>query len=181
MQRLRLYRLDSGPILSLMQALSTRSPLSSPRTARSRLRAAALSLALGFCTAAAVAAPGADSMPILQLEAWLRGVPAWAFVLAFVLLPAFGFPVSLFYLSVGALFPTPALSLAVAWGCMALNMALSYWVARALARPVERLLHSRGYPLPRLAEGAQWRAVVLLLGQLVLSGLRPRLRGATSL
>jgi hypothetical protein len=41
-------------------------------------------------------------------------------------------------------------------------MALSYWVARFLARPVRWVLRRRGYPLPHLSDAAQWRAVLLL-------------------
>jgi len=120
-------------------------------------------LACAAATASSIALAGPQAgLPVEHLEAWLRSIPAWAFVLAFVLLPAFGFPISLFYLTVGAVFPTPALSLAVAWGCMSLNTALAYWVARVLAHPVERLLRRRGYPLPHLPDSAQWRAIVLL-------------------
>jgi len=97
-----------------------------------------------------------------DLGDWLRGIPVWAFVLAFVLLPALGFPISLFYLTAGAVFPAPALALAVAWACMAVNMALSYGIALGLAQPVHRLLRRRGYPLPRIADRAQWRAIVLV-------------------
>jgi len=121
-----------------------------------------LALLLVGATGIAVAAPDTAGLPIAHLDVWLRAIPGWGFVLAFVLLPALGFPMSLFYLTVGAVFPTPALSLAVAWACMALNMALSYWVARWLARPVDRLLRKRGYPLPHLSDGTQWRAIVLL-------------------
>ena len=132
------------------------------RDAPSRgLRVAALLIACGFA-ATAVAAPEAAGPLPQHLEAWLRGIPGWAFVVAFVLLPALGFPMSLFYLSVGAVFAPPALALAVAWGCMALNMALSYWVARRLAGPIQRLLRRRGSPLPYLSDGSEWRVIVLL-------------------
>jgi hypothetical protein len=118
-------------------------------------------LALGWTTAALAAAEPAG-LTLSQLDVWLASIPAWAFVLAFVVLPALGFPMSLFYLTIGGVFAPSALALSVAWGCMALNMALSYAVARALAGPVERLLRRRGYPLPHLEAGSQWRAIVLL-------------------
>jgi hypothetical protein len=117
--------------------------------------------ALGW-TAAALAAAEPAGPTLSQLDVWLAGIPVWAFVLAFVVLPALGFPMSLFYLTIGGVLAPPGLALAVAWGCMALNMALSYAVARALAMPVERLLRRRGYPLPHLDERSQWRGILLL-------------------
>jgi hypothetical protein len=97
-----------------------------------------------------------------QLDALLAGIPPWGFVLAFVLLPALGFPISLFYVASGAVFAPSALALAVAWGCMALNMALSYGIAHWLARPVQALIRRRGLPLPQLGGATEWRVIVLL-------------------
>jgi len=79
-----------------------------------------------------------------------------------VLLPALGFPISLFYVASGAVFAPPALALAVAWVCMALNMALSYGIAHWLARPVQALIRRRGLPLPQLGGATEWRVIVLL-------------------
>jgi hypothetical protein len=105
---------------------------------------------------------GFPGLSIAEVPDWLRSIPRWAFVLAFVLLPALGFPITLFYLTVSAVFPKPMLALAVALACMTANMALSYVSARLLSRPIDRLLHRRGYPLPQLTAGAEWRAIVLL-------------------
>ena len=115
--------------------------------------------ALAVADMAAAATPG---LSLADLPDWLRSIPPWAFVLGFVVLPALGFPISLFYLTVGAVFRDPGLALAVALGCMTVNMALSYAVARVLSRPIQGFLHRRGYPLPQLTEGAEWRAIVLL-------------------
>lgn len=130
---------------------------------------ALLPMLLGACSilpALAVAgtavATGAPGLSLADLPDWLRRIPPWAFVLGFVLLPALGFPISLFYLTVGAVFRDPGLALAVALACMTANMAVSYAAARALSRPIQGFLHRRGYPLPQLTEGAEWRAIVLL-------------------
>jgi hypothetical protein len=132
-------------------------------------RRAALPAALWACSTLpalavpdAIAAAAAPGLSLAGLPDWLRSIPPWAFVLGFVVLPALGFPISLFYLTVGAVFPDPGLALAVALACMTANMAVSYVGARVLSRPVQGLLHRRGYPLPQLTEGAEWRAIVLL-------------------
>lgn len=136
------------------------------RSAVLRQRRAALACALWALPVFAMAgvADGAalGGLSLAELPDWLRRIPVWGFVLAFVLLPALGFPISLFYLTVSAVFTDPGLALMVALGCMSANMALSYLVARTLSRPVDRLLHRRGYPVPQLTQGAEWRAIVLL-------------------
>lgn len=109
--------------------------------------------------AAAAAAPG---LSLAGLPDWLRSIPPWAFVVGFVVLPALGFPISLFYLTVGAVFTDPALALAVALACMTANMAISFAVARLLSGPIHGLLHRRGYPLPQLTASTEWRTIVLL-------------------
>lgn len=105
---------------------------------------------------------GFPGLSIAEVPDWLRSIPPWAFVLGFVLLPALGFPITLFYLTVSAVFPEPLPALAVALGCMTANMALSYVSARALSKPIDRFLHRRGYPLPQLTAGAEWRAILLM-------------------
>jgi hypothetical protein len=119
----------------------------------------ALLLWAGAAAAGVADWPGAAGA---QLDALLAGIPPWGFVLAFVLLPALGFPISLFYVATGAVFAPSALALAVAWGCMALNMALSYGIAHWLARPVQALIRRRGLPLPQLGGATEWRVIVLL-------------------
>jgi hypothetical protein len=119
----------------------------------------ALLLWAGAAAAGVADWPGAAGA---QLDALLAGIPPWGFVLAFVLLPALGFPISLFYVASGAVFAPSALALAVAWGCMALNMALSYGIAHWLARPVQALIRRRGLPLPQLGGATEWRVIVLL-------------------
>lgn len=83
---------------------------------------------------------------------WVRAMgPGWFFA-AFAVLPAVGFPVSVFALSAGSLFgPTLGLPtvLALAGLCMAVSMSISYGLARYLVRPwVTRLLGYVGYRVP---------------------------------
>jgi len=139
-------------------------PECNDRAARRYALSLRVAVGLGACCVAAAAAarPDGAGLPVADIESWLRGVPVWLYLLTFVLLPALGFPLSLYYLSVGAVFPSPAVALPVAWLCMALNMALSYWTALWLSRPVHHLLRRRGLAPPRLGDGAQWRAILLL-------------------
>lgn len=82
----------------------------------------------------------------------VRGLGAHWFFLAFAVLPAIGFPVSVFALAAGPLFG-PVLGLpavlALTLGCMAVSMTLSYVLARHVVRPwVTRLLGFLGYTIP---------------------------------
>jgi uncharacterized membrane protein YdjX (TVP38/TMEM64 family) len=94
------------------------------------------------------------------LRQWLTEVPLWAYMASFVVLPAFGFPLSLYYLTVvavlGAFFP----AVLVAWACMAGNMAVSYAVARVLSRPVRVLAERRGYLIPRIDARSEWKVIL---------------------
>jgi hypothetical protein len=141
-------------------------PLSPPSAGSQRVLPVTACIALGLwiCTGAAAASASADGSvgTMASVQAWLASIPPWAFLCAFVLLPALGFPISLFYFTVGAVFAPPALALLAAWVCMALNMALSYGIAHWLARPVRALVRRRGLPLPEMRGGTQWRAIVLM-------------------
>jgi hypothetical protein len=164
-----------GPLRSALRAQELRQvlKLGTPGVRARRVHAAvlrqgraALACALWALPVFAMALDADQSalggLSLAELPDLLRRMPVWVFVLAFVLLPALGFPISLFYLTVSAVFTDPGLALMVALGCMSANMALSYLVARTLSRPVDRLLHRRGYPVPQLTHGAEWRAIVLL-------------------
>jgi type IV secretory pathway VirB3-like protein len=139
-------------------------PLHSHDRALGRHRLPVLLLLLGLAPwcLAAVAAQNGTGLPVVGLESWLRSIPLWLYLLTFAVLPAFGLPLSLYYLSVGAVLTNPAVALPVAWVCMTLNMALSYGVALWLSRPVYAALRRRGLEPPRLREGTQWRAILLL-------------------
>ncbi len=97
---------------------------------------------------------------------WVRALGAGWFFLAFALLPAVGFPVSVFALSAGTLFgPTLGLPtvLALAGLCMAVSMSISYGLARYAVRPwVTRLLGYVGYRVPVVPPEKQKMFTVLV-------------------
>jgi uncharacterized membrane protein YdjX (TVP38/TMEM64 family) len=94
--------------------------------------------------------------------AQVERLPLWAFVTAFLILPALGFPIFVFYLSIGAVVDGLGPALLIAWGCMSGNMALSHLLARQLRRPLRRLAERRGYRIPRIQAADEWRVVVTI-------------------
>lgn len=101
-----------------------------------------------------------------QAAAWVRGLGAGWFFAAFAVLPAIGFPVSIFAFAAGSLFG-PVLGLptvlALAGASMAVSMTISYGLARYVLRPwVGRLLGFLGYAAPVVPAGKQ-RMFVLLV------------------
>ena len=93
----------------------------------------------------------------------LQQIPLPLYLLAFALLPAFGFPITPFYLTVavmmGGLWP----GLLAAWVCVALDLAFAYWLAAGLARPwVSRLVERRGYRIPHATAGNARRLTLLV-------------------
>lgn len=131
-----------------------------PDAAKHRRRRLALIVAGGIgLLAAAVAAAwvpserwGAAREAIGAALDWVRALGAGWFFAAFAVLPAVGFPVSVFALSAGTLFgPTLGLPtvLALAGLSMAVSMSISYGLARYAVRPwVTRLLGYVGYRVP---------------------------------
>jgi hypothetical protein len=93
---------------------------------------------------------------------WLQHIPLWLYLPSFVILPAFGVPMSLFYLTVGAFADGLPGSLALAWCGMVANMAVSYLVAKAASGPVHRFVRRRGYGVPQLHRDDAWKAIVAL-------------------
>jgi uncharacterized membrane protein YdjX (TVP38/TMEM64 family) len=85
----------------------------------------------------------------------IRQLGAGWFFAAYAVLPAFGFPVSVFALSAGPVFgPVLGLPLVLVLAglCMAVNMTISYVLARRFLRPwVTRLLKYLGYSIPVVA------------------------------
>jgi uncharacterized membrane protein YdjX (TVP38/TMEM64 family) len=96
----------------------------------------------------------------------VRALGAGWFFAAFALLPAVGFPVSVFVLAAGPLFAPviglPAV-LALAGASMAASMTISYGLSRYLLRPwVERLLAYLGYGIPVVPPGKRRMFVFLV-------------------
>lgn len=89
-----------------------------------------------------------------QLVALIRGMGPWVFFGAMAILPAAGVPMLAFTIPAGEAF-APSMGMggviAAALVVIALNLALSYWVARRALRPLlTRLLTRYGYTVPRI-------------------------------
>ncbi len=88
------------------------------------------------------------------------------FFAAQALLPAVGVPQTAFSLTAGSLFGAQlGLPVVLLWSTLALiaNMALSYWLASRLLRPVlEKLMMRLGYRLPAVQSGDVTDVIVLL-------------------
>jgi uncharacterized membrane protein YdjX (TVP38/TMEM64 family) len=100
--------------------------------------------------------------------ALIRGLGPWAFFSGMAILPALGFPLSLFTLLAGELFaPTMTMGgvIAAAFVAIAANVALTYFLARFALRPlIARLAARYGYTVPKAtAENALSIAMALRL------------------
>jgi|GEM_PF-185097 len=108
-----------------------------------------------------------------ELGAWwelglaqVRGAGPFAFFALMAVLPAVGCPFSVFTLTAGPVF-APSLGmvsvLGLTWLSVALNLALSYWLASRALRPVlVRLVAWLGYTLPR-ARAQDYGSLVFLV------------------
>ena len=108
-----------------------------------------------------------------EVRAWMNDVVAtlrdagpWPFFVAMSLLPTFGFPLSPFTLAAGPVFgPTMGIGWVVACGILAIavNVALTYWLAAWALRPVaEWAVRRLGYGMPSVQPHAAWLAIVVL-------------------
>jgi uncharacterized membrane protein YdjX (TVP38/TMEM64 family) len=102
----------------------------------------------------------------LQVMGGIRGAGPWVFFGAMALLPTVGFPILGFAIPVGPAFSEqlgmPGL-LAAYGAALAVNLALTYWVARFALRPlVERLVTRAGYRVPQF-DAEEQREMTLLL------------------
>jgi uncharacterized membrane protein YdjX (TVP38/TMEM64 family) len=107
-----------------------------------------------------------------ELGAWvgacmgfLREEGPWPFFVAMALLPLAGFPLAPFVLAAGPVF-APGLGVMNVIACailaVAVNVALSYWIAARALRPMMvRLLAWLGFMLPVLPAGSGWEIVLL--------------------
>lgn len=96
----------------------------------------------------------------------IRGAGPWAFFTGLAVLPAFGVPVLAFTLTAGPVFGerlgmgTVVLLTTIA---LAVNMALAYFLARRLLRPVlETVIRRLGYKLPEVEAGDVTDLIVIL-------------------
>ncbi len=103
-----------------------------------------------------------------QLLAELKSRPLLFFA-AFAVLPAFGAPISVFYVGAGAATAgeNPAFPLSIAilgsMASMSANITLSYLLARWVVRPpIERLARRLGYTIPQVHSDDVWVITLLL-------------------
>lgn len=103
---------------------------------------------------------------IEQGLALVRGAGPVVFFVAMALLPAAGAPQMAFTLSAGPLFSAQlgmGTVLALATLAMVINMALSYWLASRVLRPLlVALLKQLGYKIPEVTKGDETGLIVLL-------------------
>jgi len=97
---------------------------------------------------------------------WVRSLGAPMYFLLMALLPAAGCPLSVFTLTAGPVF-APTLGMPVVlllvWLSLAVNLALTYWLARYALRPwLEKLCRWLGYKLPQAAPADQRSLVILV-------------------
>ncbi len=117
--------------------------------------------------AAVLVLRGLDVRHLLtEALAWVRSVGPEGFFTAMALLPAVGFPLSPFWLTAGPVFgQTLGLGLVIAL-CgvsLAVNLVVSYWLARYAFRPALVWLVQRlGYQLPRVHAEDQMSVTLLL-------------------
>ena len=103
-----------------------------------------------------------------QGMAIIRAAGPWVFFTAMAILPAFGMPLGLFTIPAGEAFGTQmglGNVIVVSMTMIAVNLALGYWVARYLFRPVLIVIFARyGYQVPRVTpENALQIALVVRL------------------
>lgn len=94
---------------------------------------------------------------------WLTSIPLIVYILAFAILPAFGFPLSPFYLTVGVVVGHLGLGILTAWGCVAANIALAYWLTVGVAHPlIEWIVARRGISIPKINPRNQRKLTILV-------------------
>lgn len=96
----------------------------------------------------------------------LRDAGPWVFFSALALLPAVGFPISVFYLTAGSAFAErmgmPGVIMAAGLALL-VNISLTYWVARYGLRPwLEQMVSRTKYKIPAVAP-AEHAEITLLL------------------
>ena len=93
----------------------------------------------------------------------LQNIPVTLFFIAFVVLPALGVPLTVFYLTAIPVMGTahPLIGVAFGWVAVCLNMVLTYFLAQGILHPViERLVRHRGLRIPKLRPENEWKIVL---------------------
>lgn len=96
----------------------------------------------------------------------LRDAGPLAFFTAFALLPALGFPISMFYLAAGSAFTEKmgvGAVIAASGAALLVNLTLTYWLARYTLRPwLEHMISRTKYQIPVVAPADDAEITLLL-------------------
>ena len=95
--------------------------------------------------------------------ALLNAVPAPVYFLALAILPAAGFPMTLFYLSALPVLGTggTVTGVLLVWTALALNMILTRYLAHGIFLPaIEWALRHRNLEVPKLRRQTEWKVVL---------------------
>lgn len=110
-----------------------------------------------------------EALRQLPVRAWVEQIAAMGpgpFLLALAVLPAFGAPVSVFYLVAGAVFAAHGglgMALIGCFAAISVNVALTYAMGRWLMHPViERLVRRFGWKVPKVQHEDRWVVALLL-------------------
>jgi uncharacterized membrane protein YdjX (TVP38/TMEM64 family) len=98
-----------------------------------------------------------------QVESFLNAVPPLLYFVAFALLPAIGFPLTLFYLTaIPVLGGThPMIAILLAWTAVSLNMTLTNLLARSVLHPaIEWVIRHRHLSIPKIQPTNEWKIVL---------------------
>jgi uncharacterized membrane protein YdjX (TVP38/TMEM64 family) len=97
---------------------------------------------------------------------FIRGAGPWVFFGAMAVLPAFAFPITLFYLAAGPAFGAQMTMpgvVAASMAALAVNFALTYWLAHRALRPaVEWLLSHTRFRVPQVKQENELTVAVLM-------------------
>lgn len=100
-----------------------------------------------------------------RLMAFLQTIPAPLYFIAFVILPALGVPLTLFYLTAMPILGRshPLLGILISLVALGLNMVLTNLLARGILHPfIERIIRRRGLAIPKLKPHNEWRIVLAM-------------------
>lgn len=110
-----------------------------------------------------------EALRQLPVRAWVEEIAKLGpgpFLLALAVLPAFGAPVSVFYVFAGAVFAEHGglgMALAGCFAAIAVNVALTYAMGRWLMHPViERLVRRFGWKVPKVRYEDRWMVTLVL-------------------
>jgi uncharacterized membrane protein YdjX (TVP38/TMEM64 family) len=98
-----------------------------------------------------------------RLLAFLQSIPVLLYFLAFVILPSFGVPLTLFYLTAIPIMGTvhPGIAILLGWTAVGLNMALTNVLTRGILHPViEWVIRHRHLSIPKLKPHNEWKIVL---------------------